>query len=293
MIIVKLMGGLGNQMFQYAAGRHLAYTHNTVLKLDPSFFNAPGNHTPRQYALDIFELKGVFASEDEINSFKNAPTGRYSRFLQRKFPSFFRHAYISESGHAYHNKFVHYPADSYLEGFWQSEKYFLPIADTIRSDFRFRIPLTGLNKTLSDKIQQQQSVSLHIRRGDYVTNNEAAQYHGICSIDYYHNSVEYLHSKYSSLHLFIFSDDIDWVKANLHFDLPVDYINWNTGNNSYIDMQLMSLCKHNIIANSSFSWWAAWLNTNAGKVVIAPDNWFTDKAVTGWKDIYAQNWIII
>ena len=291
MIIVQLKGGLGNQMFQYATGLHLSVLRKTELKLDTSFFNIPGNYTQRHYELDVFGIKATLATAEEITSFRSTSSWRYARYLQRKFPYFFNKAYIAESGHAYHPLFVHYPKNTYLEGFWQSEKYFSSIAPAIRNTFSFKEPLNEANAALAERIKTTASVSIHVRRGDYISNPIASGYHGICEAPYYQNAIKYLQAKHSDIHVFIFSDDLEWVKQNLKFDLPAEYINHNTGSNSHIDMQLMSLCKHNVIANSSFSWWGAWLNTNPAKIVIAPANWFTDKA-TDWSDVYAKSWII-
>jgi hypothetical protein len=286
------MGGLGNQMFQYAAGRHLAHVHNTELKLDLSFLEADskGAYTQRHYDLGVFTLTGNFSKTDETESFKKSFNNRYKRFLFRKLPFLFGKAYITESGKNYHTAFLSYPKDTYLSGFWQSEKYFSPIENIIRADFNFKTPPSGLNKELSEKIKSTESVSLHIRRGDYVVNEAVQSYHGVCSPSYYKEGVSKIKAKHKNLELFIFSDDAKWCKQNLVFDLPCTYIEHNPGEKSFEDMRLMSLCKHNIIANSSFSWWGAWLNANPAKIVVAPAKWVSDPADQS-EDIFPPNWI--
>jgi hypothetical protein len=294
MIVVKLMGGLGNQMFQYAAGRSLAHIHKTDLKLDLSFLNADtkGAYTKREYALQIFTLDTNFANSEEVNRFKKLCENRYRRFLFRKLPFLFNRAYITESGAGFHQEFFGYPVHTYLDGFWQSENYFSGIEDIVHNDFNLKQPLQGLNKDLADKITHVNSVSMHIRRGDYVMNESVLNFHGVCPPAYYKEGLEIIKQKEKNIELFVFSDDAAWCKQNLLFDLPCTYIDHNQGDKSFEDMRLMSFCKHNIIANSSFSWWGAWLNKNAGKTVIAPKKWFNDPKVQS-PDIYPLNWIKI
>ena len=146
-----------------------------------------------------------------------------------------------------------------------------------------------MNKTLAEKIKSCDSVSIHVRRGDY-TNPAVLAFHGSCTPEYYYQAIETLLKRTAIQELFLFSDDTAWVKQNMQFSLPVTYINHNTGKNSFEDMRLMSLCKHNIIANSSFSWWAAWLNAYKNKTVIAPKTWILDKQVDT-TDVIPDNWL--
>lgn len=292
MIIAKLIGGLGNQMFQYAAGRSLAQARNTELKLDLSFLQAEtgGSYTKREYELSVFNITPAFATETETASLKKSFNNRYSRALYRKMPFLFSSAYIAERGSQFHKEFFTYPKDTFLEGFWQSEDYFLGIEDIIRHDFSFKEPLSGKNLELAQKIQGTNSVSLHIRRGDYVTNQNAFNFHGICAPEYYKAGVAKIREKTGNMELFIFSDDADWCRKNLVFDQPATHVDHNSGPKSCEDMRLMSLCKHNIIANSSFSWWGAWLNANKQKIVIAPEKWFNDPSKQS-DAIYPKTWI--
>jgi len=292
MIIVKLMGGLGNQMFQYAAGKSLAHLRNTALKTDLSFLEADtkGAYTKRNYELGIFKLENKFVTKSEIAPFVEKGKSRLARVVGRLLPALSNKMYAAESGHDYQAGFINFPAEAYLDGFWQSEKYFSSIAEIIRKDFTFKYPPEGLNLDLASKIGSVNSVSLHVRRGDYVKNQAVLEFHGTCSPEYYKKGVKHISDKIKDMHLFIFSDDTDWCRQNLVFDLPCTYIDHNTGAKSYEDMRLMSLCKHHIIANSSFSWWGAWLNPSKEKIVIAPEKWFAT-ADHKAKDIYPSAWI--
>jgi hypothetical protein len=290
MIIVKLMGGLGNQMFQYAAGRCLAHLHKTELKLDLSYLNKdPQNkYTKREYKLDVFNLKAEFANENDIKPFLPLDRGKISNTLMRKLPILYSKVVANESGHKFMKEFYSFPKHVYLNGFWQSEHYFEPVEDVIRQEFTIKESLSKENSELCNKIVSYNSVSLHIRRGDYITNTESNSYHGVCSLEYYEEAISYLKKTFNDPAIFVFSDDIEWAKVNLKTDVNVNFVEQN--NPGHIDMHLMALCKHNIIANSSFSWWAAWLNKNADKTVIAPIRWFADIHNTT-PDIYPQNWI--
>jgi len=292
MIIVKLMGGLGNQLFQYAAGKSLAHLRNTVLKTDLSFLEADtkGAYTKRNYELGVFALENKFATKSKVAPFLEKGKSRLARVAGRLFPSFSDKMYAAESGHDYQTGFINFPADTYLDGFWQSEKYFAGIEEIIRKDFTFKTAPEGKNLELANKIKSVNALSLHVRRGDYVKNKAVMEFHGTCSPEYYAKSVKYISAKIKDLHLFIFSDDADWCRQNLVFDLPSTYIDHNTGDKSYEDMRLMSLCKHHIIANSSFSWWGAWLNPSKEKIVIAPAKWFA-AADHQANDIYPSTWI--
>lgn len=290
MVISNIIGGLGNQMFQYAAGRALALRNNTELRLDISGFE--------NYALHQgFELQSVFscanriASSDDMKGvlgWQSSPWIR--RILSRPaFAPLRRKELLFEPYFWYWDGINQAPSNSYLMGYWQSEKYFGDHAATIRSDFAFRRPLDSLNENIIQKIEASDAVSLHIRRGDYAKNPKTLSVHGLCSLDYYRAAIELVSSRIGSAHFFIFSDDIEWVRQNLILDFPCEFIDHNKGQESYKDMQLMSLCRHHIIANSSFSWWGAWLNPLPEKIVVAPSKWFTnDRNVN---DLIPAGWI--
>lgn len=293
MVVVRLMGGLGNQMFQYAFGRRIALLRNTELKIDVTDLNdKTKKHTSRKFELDVFTQTPAIATEAEIDKFTGYQRSKIKRIIRRVF--FIKSPYkiVGEPTHAFIPEVLNTKDNSLLIGFWQTEKYFLPIAETIRKDFTFEKPLVGLNKTIAEEITSSDSVSVHIRRGDYVYDPVTNKYHGTCDVYYYYRAVDLIKKKFSNIALYIFSDDMEWVKQNMKFDAPVKYINGNSGDDSYIDMQLMSLCKHNIIANSSFSWWGAWLNNNPGKIVVAPIKWINDSSVDT-NDVIPEGWVKI
>lgn len=283
------MGGLGNQLFQYAAGKALAVKHKVPLKLDLSFLKAGSDsHTRRHLALDIFNLEYEICSPADLKLInRNAFTKRVSGL----FPFLFKPVFHArEKGFAYDPDFFSFPKNTYLDGFWQSEKYFETIRTLLLETVRLKEEPAEIFSNTVSRMQETNSVSIHVRRGDYVTNKNANSFHGTLPLDYYRKAMEYLNASENKLEYFIFSDDLDWVKEHLKIEGPKHYIDFNDPSRSAYDLQLMSLCKHNIIANSSFSWWGAWLNQNSGKKVIAPKNWFQDKKINT-KDLLPGAWI--
>ena len=161
----------------------------------------------------------------------------------------------------------------YLDGYWQNEKYFNDIEKVILKEFTLKNEFLIKNKKLKETIKNTNSISIHIRRSDYIKNKKTNEIHGVCTTDYYQKAIKKIIENNNNIHIFVFSDDILWAKNNLKFNFPISFI---VGNKDYEDLILMSLCKHNIIANSSFSWWGAWLNKNPKKIVIAPQRWFNN-----------------
>lgn len=282
------MGGLGNQMFQYAAGRAVAYRNNALLKLDISALN---QDPLRSYKLHHFNIKASIATHDEVLSFTREKL--YNRILHRlegKLLPFFKRPVFKERFFHFDPSVLKLRSNIYMVGYWQSEKYFKDIGYIIREEFTLKDPPSSKSDRLSKLITKTNSVCLHVRRGDYVSNPTTYQYHGVCSRNYYESAVETLCQLVRNPHFFVFSDDIEWVKQNLRLNHSVTYIDHNGEEKDYEDLWLMSLCKHNIIANSSFSWWGAWLNSNSKKIVIAPKQWFKDKSIDT-KDLIPNNWI--
>lgn len=290
MIISNLFGGLGNQMFQYAVCRSLALRNSTTFRLDVTRVESYDVHQG-------FELHRVFAGPMEIASetdiqnilgWQSSPTIR--RILMRqKLTVFRRQGLVVEPHFEYWAGLSSAPRDSYLVGYWQSEKYFKDVEQIIRADLTFRTPLSAQNEQIANLMAQGSAVSLHVRRGDYVSNPKTNATHGTCSLEYYQAAIRCMADKVGSPQFYIFSDDIQWVKEHLKLEFPCLYIEHNTGNESYNDMRLMSLCQHHIIANSSFSWWGAWLNASEEKLVIAPQKWFVNDRFT--KDLYPDSWV--
>jgi len=291
MIISRLMGGLGNQMFQFAAARALALTQKSLLKLDVSEL-LQGSHHQGFQLLDIFAGKFEMATATDVAAvlgrWRSSPFFKY--FLSKPMGRAFRSSiYISEPHFQYWPGLRHTNTSAYMSGYWQSERYFLDCAQAIRDDFSFKPYMTSQNTALADQIRQSNAVSLHVRRGDYVSSPITAAHHGVCSVAYYQNAIQHIVDKVGQVVLYIFSDDTEWVRDNLKVNVPCVYVDHNRGPASYVDMQLMSLCKHHIIANSSFSWWGAWLNPSAEKIVVAPTNWFAKPMPT--QDLLPAPWV--
>jgi hypothetical protein len=278
MIIANVIGGLGNQMFQYAAARSLSLQLEQPLRLDISMFDGYSLHQG-------FELERVFtceiktATEKDIRAilaWQSAPLIR--RILQRPRMAFLRNPkLVVEPRFSYWPEFRFIARNSYLVGYWQSEKYFKSIATTIREDYNYKQPIDIHNAKWVAKIGEVNSVSMHVRRGDYVSDPRANATHGLCSLEYYRAAIRHVADRVADPHFFIFSDDMEWVRENMKVDYPCEYVSHNDGAESYRDMQLMSTCQHHIIANSSFSWWGAWLNPREDKIVVAPERWFPDQ----------------
>lgn len=264
MIVVKLKGRLGNQIFQYAIGRHLALMNNTSLKFDISGY------------------KGVRASHLKLNAFgidiKKA--NLFDKLLSKKY---------EEQSLDFDNNVLDSTGNIYLDGYWQSEQYFISIADVIRSDIELRDTLSSANLEMLRQISETDSVSIHIRRGDYVTHDCVTKTLGACSLDYYIAAVDYVVDRISNPNFFVFSDDTEWVSDNFKIDYPMTIVDINGAETAYIDLYLMSRCKNQIISNSSFSWWGAWLNNNPGKIVVAPYPWYNDKNMNS-EDIIPDSW---
>jgi len=284
MIIVKLIGGLGNQMFQYALGRQLAEKHHGELLLDISAFE--NHYKLHRYSLNHFNIDEKIVSQADLDKFK--PSG-LNKITDKLFGKTDKYQTIKELHFHFDPKILDLPDDIYLDGYWQSERYFKSIETIIRKNFTLKQGNTELDQNSLGSIGGTESVSLHIRRADYVTNQKTLNVHGVCSPEYYYSAIEQIQAGRQNLRLFVFSDDIKWAKTNLKFDLPATYIDHGPEKN-YEDLILMSRCKHNIIANSSFSWWAAWLNQNPDKIVIAPKNWFLDET-RNTKDLLPEKWI--
>lgn len=288
MIIVQLSGGLGNQMFQYAFARNLARIHGATLKMDISGY-APNSE--RQYALSPFNVQENFATPYEIKCFtdpKQNAIGKWIHSLLHNHPKKTK-SYIRVKSPHFDPKYLKLPDNIYLSGYFQSEKYFINIADIIRSEFKIKDEMDSENRKIAEMMQSSQSVSIHIRHGDYVTNPKANQTHGICGLDYYNRCIEQISSKVKSPHFFVFSNDINWCRDNLKMPKDVIYIDYNQPNEAHKDLRLMSFCKYHIIANSTFSWWGAWLAAYKDKIVFVPKKWFVKDINT--EGMIPDNWI--
>lgn len=301
MIISRIWAGLGNQLFQYAAGKSLAAFHNVDFKIDRRWYgmSIPGD-TPRRYELEHFNLKVECASDLDMRPFPftTIPKFKWARsflprwqlFLQKRSAYSLLRTYRELHFH-FDPEFLKLPSNVYLVGYFQSEKYFTTIEEQIRKDFTFKSPPGLENEYLLEKIQSTPSVSLHVRRGDYVLDPRINLHHGVCDLTYYQRAIQEIEKRIKHPHFYVFSDDIPWVQANLKIGHHVDYVSHNQGAQSYEDLRLMSRCRHHIIANSSFSWWGAWLNSKTDKIVIAPGSWTNIKL--DFSDLIPSGWVVL
>lgn len=289
MNIVKISAGLGNQMFQYAFHLELQHNNESPTIIDISEFQYRKHH--QGYELKkVFNIVATYATKDDTRYIADVSKSFWAQIRRNvlKIP-------IKTHGKLYkENGFNYQPAvlemkDTYMQGFWQSWKYFDNISDKVIETFSFKTPLSLENKICADAIIGCESVSIHVRRGDYTKKRRWEEIGSVCSLDYYNWAIAHIKEQIKSPHFFIFSDDIEWVRKNLLLD-NATFIEWNKGAESYNDMRLMSLCKHNIIANSSFSWWGAYLNANLDKIVIAPAKWYRN---TPTPDIIPPSWITL
>lgn len=289
MICVRLEGGLGNQLFQYAAGRALAMKHRTELLLDLSALTRRSRTvTPRQMELRHFRVVGRTASSREA---KVLPLLRRVPRLSRWISPWVTHVERSVN---YDEAFWTLPDQSYLCGYWQSYRYASGIGKSLLEELVPREPLSSRSLRIAEEISANSSVALHVRRGDYVSLASAAQFHGVLPIRYYIEAIKLVRAAIPSPRFFVFSDDQDWCKAQLPLGAAeVVHVEHNTGSNSWQDFVLMSLCRHNIIANSSFSWWGAWLAdqrwAGSSRQVIAPLRWFSE-GESNTRDRFPSHW---
>lgn len=286
-VTVALQGGLGNQMFQFAAGLSVAARRNSTVALDRTWFDVAHvlkQVTPREYGLDAF---GLSASTDPL---VQSPEGW---FLAAKLRDVMRieRSYF-ENSIAFDPRFELLQTPVRLVGYFQSEKYFSNVSDVIRGIFSRPATLTEEIHQFAVSIANQCSLAVHVRRGDAVSNPVSAAYHGACDIGYYYAGVERVRSRFPDVHTFVFSDDIGWCQQNLIFDSPVTFVSVCDSNVPSQDLWLMSQCDHFVISNSSYSWWAAWLGQSPSKLVIAPKRWLRDPRRIS-PDLIPSSWVSI
>lgn len=287
MIVIKIFGGLGNQLFQYAAGRSLAIANNCELKLDLSWFELFNLHNG--YELGRFPIKAEIASVYDVSRLTGNQT-RWMKALRRKI-GFNNKAHFIEPSFSFCSDFNNLSSPMFIEGYWQSYKYFESVFPIICAELKPISPLSDASATVAEQILMTQAISIHVRRGDYVANQAINKVHGFIGLEYYLIAIQHIKKNVALPHFFVFSDDMEWAINHLGLQDNVTFVSHNTGSASNEDMQLMSLCKHNIIANSSFSWWGAWLNQNQNKMVIAPKRWFNNQ--TNTPDLIPSQWVVI
>lgn len=295
MIIIKLEGGHSNQLFQYAAGRRLADKLGVELFMDKHWFSTVEDiDTPRFYELGWYDLPQRFIDHKNFALVENKPEDVKAKFYKlTKGRSKPRIRHIRQKGVGFNEEVLNLSDNVYLDGWWQDERYFRDVRPMILKDFEVKSAPSKEDVWLIKKIDGSNSVSIHFRREDYVTNAHANQFHGLPTIKYYKAALELLAKKtgQKDLELYIFSNDIEWCKQNLKFKYPMTFIGGEAKDRGPVDMRLMKYCKHNIMANSSFSWWGAWLNQNPDKIIVAPKVWFQDKKANAETEIIPSDWI--
>ena len=299
MIIVRLQGGMGNQMFQYAAGRALAIRNNTILKIDLSFLKSGKlgeNVDYRKYGLSNFCIEENIISDEEINRFirKSMLFKKLKiSWLNRKLSFFLPISKIySQKGHGYDPDFFKHSQNTLLLGYWQNPNFFAGVEDKIKQDFTFKNLPGSSNKEILDTVNNCMSVAVHIRRGDF----KNLPVLGTIGQEFYVKAIDYMLRKVTDPVLYFFSDDMNWVKENFKDyskRYKINYIETNNSKGSEADdLRLMSNCKHNIIGNSTFGWWGAWLNNNPQKIIVTPERLFADPEIDKQlKGMIPDNWV--
>ncbi len=291
MVVAQIIGGLGNQLFQYAAGKALAQHHNVDFCIDTTPFKSYSLH---DCDLNFLKITAPEVSEQQMKEFCIKKYSTFKKTIYRNLNFLIspkRNTYYEETFPEYNNRFFDLPPHIYLSGYFQSEKYFERITHIIKQEFVLKQNLTNTNGVIDD-IKNTNSVSIHFRRGNYATNDGIRNIFGLVGLEYYKQAVENILSSVKNPHFFIFTNDSEWVKSNFKIeDYPVTYVS-DLGFKNHEELFAMSLCKHNIIANSTFSWWAAWLNNNPDKMIVSPDEWFKWKKIRN-KDLLPKDWIKI
>lgn len=297
--IVKIMGGLGNQMFQYAFGLALGKAFGVKVLYDIFWFDEMkqagwDNATVRCYGLDAFVANVEFASHEQIALCYNQTRVRVSwlpgelrKLFRRPKYRYLAPKILERQQNVYDESLLAPRCKGYYEGYFQTERYFADLKDQLCVDFTLKHPLGGDGKKILKLIHSVNAVSLHVRRGDYV---QLSEIYGVCSLSYYQKAIAYIVSHVQEPHFFLFSDDVEWVQQHMKLDAPYTIVDVSDAQSDYCDLELMKNCQHHIIANSSFSWWGAWLNPNPHKIVICPHPWLAAGTPT---DIVCKNWLQI
>lgn len=282
MIITRIMGGLGNQMFQYAIGRSLSLSTEQELRLDLTDME---RYKLRGFALPQFRIEAGVAREWDIPKKRRGLRGLLVRAL-----ALHRNVVrVDERTFSFDPEILLTKGEAYLCGYWQSEKYFSRNAQALRSDFQLSGDMSSLRQSLLQRIRQENSVSVHVRRGDYVTNPAANAIHGTCEPEWYAAAMSRMEERFGDVTYFVFSDDPVWAREKIKSRQRMVFIEPQTDSRDAEDMHLMAACRCHIVANSSFSWWGAWLGRSPDKHVVAPLRWFRDPN-KDTRDLIPDSW---
>lgn len=289
-VYTRLMGGLGNQMFQYAAARGVAIRNHGSVCLDTSLLDTPHSElTARTFGLGAFEVSASIAHKSEVDRFTNrsGARGLAVRIADRIRPMHHRRI-VYEHSASFEKRILRARPPVYLSGFWQSEKYFKDVADIIRSDFRLRRPLPPVAAQYMAEIKSGVSVSVHVRRGDYAQGKTLA-IHGLLPAEYYRDAFTRVSRTGEEATAFVFSDEIHWARKNIELGVETRFVDLQASDSEHAEILLMAECNHHVISNSTFGWWGAWLGEGEGTRIVAPQLWFADPSKE--VDIIPERWI--
>lgn len=287
-VIARIEGGLGNQLFQYAAARSLADRLGCDLALD---LRGLAHNGDRPFQLDLYRIRAGIADGAQLAGLPDWRPSRWRRLrasLAQATPALCDYPMFWPRSFAFDPRFDRISRPVYLVGYWQCERYFAWNRAQLLQDIELIDAPPAI--PLLERIRTSRSVALHVRRGDYVSNAAAAQFHGLCDMAYYQRAVAALKSEYADIEVFVFSDEPDWARANLQLGVPTYIVDAHPPEKGFLDMELMRHCQHHIIANSSFSWWGAWRCEREGQRVYAPSRWFADAGVDT-SDVVPARWV--
>jgi hypothetical protein len=297
MIISKLISGLGNQLFQYAMGRQLSLIKNVPLKLDTSFFES---QNLRSYKLHHYNIRAGIADKKEVDRLLHVYKSMsvfarsYRKAEKLLLPKQKRSYFRENEWWVYEPELLAAGSNVYLDGYWQHYRYFQNLHPEIFKELTVKENYTApVKKIIAEISADMSSVSIHIRRGDYLTDSQAYNFMGIMPPEYYDQAMAYIRQKVTNPSYYIFSDDLNWVKDHLKIEGAATFMDIEGGSKDYIELDMMSKCSHNIIANSSFSWWGAFLNQNPDKIVVAPKQWVRPDDINKKIQLQFPSWIKI
>lgn len=290
MIIVKLQGGLGNQLFQFAFAKALASHRKDKLYIDTNWFKKNNGATYRQFELHHLGIEFERASNKQLRIF--FPKGAVHKFKKTVKEKFGKVCLIKETQVSmFQDSLFTLQGDIYLAGYWQSWKYFESISSQIKQQFLLHTNLSPTAQAVLQNIKENTPLSIHIRRNDFANNLAIRKVHGVCSLEYYRKAIRMVRNQHPNIHCFVFTDEPDWAEEKLS---SVQNLKIVRKTKSYEDLFLISNCKHHIVANSTFSWWGAWLCPNPNKLVIAPKQWYADEQLNKTTvDLIPKGWIRI
>lgn len=280
-LLVRVVGGLGNQMFQYAAGLALSKRLGKTLLIDGRAFKGYRLH---QYGLSAWNL-----SARQIEGQENDAPALWRIGLVERMSFFQPATYFKEQSLAFDQRWPQVTQVNYLSGYFQTERYFIQEREQLTKEFSLNVPLQASGQDLAQEMRNSHSVAIHVRRGDYVSNPQTLRIHGVCGVSYYQAAINYMLAQLNQPQFYIFSNDFAWVRANLKLPERTVFVD-GVAQHAADDIHLMSQCKHHIVANSSFSWWGAWLAHDQGGIHIAPTPWYDDASYPE-SDLIPTSWV--